>query len=274
MRPGLAAVLLGALALPARAQTMLDQEERLIELHSLLLPLAQLAPPGALRSLETSLGLELVAIPTIDGTTGSKRQITASDRTSVFPRPRLALGLPAPEGFRAQVGIAYVPPVAIRDVTSHQVAGEAALAWTPGPFAAGLRGQLLWARSRSPVTDPATRDTLRTWAFGADLSAGWRFDLGFAALTPWVGLGATRVSGDFRVASDGYELSRSATRLGLSAGVRLLAWRGLEAAAELVAWPSRIVHPSFRVAWVADWGRGAGAGSGEPKDFSQRKEHP
>jgi len=266
MRRALFVAALGALAPPARAQTMLDQEERLIELHALLLSLPQLAPPGALRSLESSLGLELVAIPTIDGTTGSKRQITASDRTRAFPRPRLALGLPAPQGLRAQVGLAYVPPIAIRDVTSHQVAAEAAFAWAPDPFAVGLRGQALWARSRSPVTEPATRDTLRAWALGADLSAGYRLDVGPASVTPWVGVRAVRVSGEFQVASDGYQLSRSATRLGLSGGVRLLAWRGLEAAAELTAWPSRLVHPSFRVAWVAGWGRG-GAGSAEPKDF-------
>ena len=43
----LAGLLLALAALPARAQTMLDQELRLIEVHSLLAALPPLAPPGA-----------------------------------------------------------------------------------------------------------------------------------------------------------------------------------------------------------------------------------
>ena len=66
------ALLLASLAGPALAQTMLDQEERLIELHSLLLALPALEAPGALAPLQARLGLEVVGVPLIDGKTGPR----------------------------------------------------------------------------------------------------------------------------------------------------------------------------------------------------------
>ena len=246
--------LLAVAAGSAQAQTMLDQEQRLIEIHSLLVALQPGNPPGAYRPGEVSLGLEIIVIPTIDGTTGGKRQITASDRTPAFPRPRFAIGLPAPTDFRAFVGLAYIPPIAIREVSSHFGALEAGLAWAPtGPLAAGIRGHVLAARSKSPVTEPTTRDTLDTVEFGADLSAGYRFDFGPGSVTPFASIGVTRVAGDFRVTSDGYQLSSRTTNAGFSGGVRLFALMGIEAVAELVVFPGRLVHPTFRVAWVPSW---------------------
>jgi hypothetical protein len=242
------------LASGARAQTMLDQEQRLIEIHSLLIALQPGNAPGAYRAGEVSLGLEIVGIPPIDGTAGGKREITASDRTPVFPRPRLAIGLPAPADFRAYAGLAYIPPIAINDVSSHLGALEAGLAWTRGgPLAAGLRGYLVAARSKSPVTDPATRDTLDTLDFGADLSAGYRLDFGPLSVTPFAGAGISRVAGDFRVTSDNNLLSSRTTNLGLTGGVRLFSRPGIEVVAELVVFPGRLVHPSVSVAWVSDW---------------------
>lgn len=248
----LAAALL--LAGPARGQTMLDQEERLIEVHSLLVALPALQAPGALGPGEASLGLEVVAIPVIDGTTGGKRQLTASDQTRAFPRPRLALGLPGPAGTRASLGIAYVPPVAVRDVTSHQGALELSLARPLGPIWLGLRGQALYGRSRSPVTDPATRDTLTTWAGGAELAVGWPLSAFGLSATPWASVGVVRAAGDFRVESDGYLLRSRTTNLALGAGLRVALPGRLEAAAELVAFPGRLVHPAFRLAWTPDLG--------------------
>jgi len=191
-----------------------------------------------------------VAIPTIDGTTGGKRQITASDRTRAFPRPRLALGLPGPGDTRAFAGLAYVPPVAIRDVTSHQGALEAGLAGALGPVWLGVRAQAVYGRSRSPVTDPATRDTLTTWILGADLSAGWPLPAWGLAATPYASLGVARVAGDFRVESDGALLRSRSTNLSLGAGLRVALPGRLDAAVELVAFPGRLVHPSFRIAWA------------------------
>jgi hypothetical protein len=247
----LLAVLFAAAA--GRAQTMLDQEERLIEIHSLLLAMEPGGPPGAYDWGQASLGVEMITIPPIDGTTGGKRQITASDRTPIYPRLRFALGLPAPEGFRASVGLAYIPPIELREVSSHLGALSGELAWTPGPFALGLRANVLVARSTSPVTDPATRDTLHDVEYGADVSAGYSFPLGVGTLTPYAGAGVTRVIGNFQVTSDGYVLHSRTVNPSLDAGVRLLAARSFEAAAELVAWPGRLVHPGFRIAWVPRW---------------------
>ncbi len=253
MRP--AALLAFAVALgagtAARAQTLLDQEQRLIEVHALLLSLAPLAPPGAWAALEAEAGLELITVPTIDGTTGGKRQLTASDRTPVFPRPRLVLGLPAPEGFRAFVGASYLPPVALGGVSSHLGALEAGLAWAPapGPLAVGLRAHLVRARSRSPVTDPNTRDTLDSLEYGADLSIGCRIDTGLGAFTPYASAGLLRVAGDFHVESDGYLLTSRSSELALAGGLRFASARHFTAAAGLIAFPGRLVHPAFLLAW-------------------------
>jgi hypothetical protein len=253
MRRSSIACLIVAAAGAARAQTMLDQQQRLIEVHSLLVAMGPLEPPGAYRNGDLSLGLEIIAIPPIDGTTGGKRQITASDRTPVFPRLRAALGLPAPEGFRASVGLAYIPPIQIRDVSSHFAALEAEMAYAPGPLALGVRGFVLVARSMSPVTDPVVRDTLDNFELGADASAGYRLDFQPASVTPYLGIGLTRAAGIFRVTTDGYELISRTTDPLLIAGVRLLAKQHLELVAELDAYPGRLVHPSFRVAWMPDW---------------------
>ena len=199
-RPPIACLIVAA-AGAARAQTMLDQEHRLIEVHSLLVDMGALNAPGAYRERDLSLGLEVIVIPGIDGTTGGKRQITASDRTPVFPRLRLALGLPAPEGFRASVGIAYIPPIRLRDVSSHFAALEGEMAYAPGPLALGLRGHVLVARSMSPVTEPTVRDTLDNFEFGANAAAGYRLDFQPGSVTPYASIGITRTVGIFRVTS-------------------------------------------------------------------------
>jgi len=250
------AALLAVLPGAARAQTLLDQEQRLIQIHSLLLDLPPVDAPGAYRWRQASLGLEVVTIPSIDGTTGSKRQLTASDQTRAFPRPRLALGLPAPEGFRAFAGLAYVPPLAVRRITAHQIAGEAGIAWVPGALRVGLRGHAVYARTESPVTDPATRDTLRAGALGLDLAVGYDLALGPARLTPYAGAGLTRLSGDFRVASDGTRLTSRYTAALLHGGLRALFLDHWEAVGEWVVYPDRLVHPRFRVAYLLDLGAG------------------
>jgi hypothetical protein len=250
-RPGaVAAALLLSGAGAARAQTMLDQEERLVELHSLLVSLPAAQAPGALAPFQASLGLEVITIPTIDGTTGGKVQITASDRTRAFPRPRLALGLPLVGDWRAFAGVAYIPPLEVNGVSSHLGAVEGGVAFAPGGLAVALRGQAVYATSRSPVTEPGTRDTLRTIVVGADLSAGYRLQAGPATLTPYAGLGLVRTDGRFRVTSDGAVLARADTRPVVSLGLRAGAWRDLEAVAELVEHPGRLRHLTFKLAWT------------------------
>ncbi|HET8725286.1 MAG TPA: hypothetical protein VFM53_13905 [Anaeromyxobacteraceae bacterium] len=238
----LVAVALLAGAAPAAAQTMLDQEQRLIEINTLLLDLPPAQAPGAYAPGQLSLALELVGIPVIDGTTGGKVQITVSDRTRVYPRPRFALGLPAWEDTRAFVGFSYIPPISINGVSTNYFALEAGLAWTPGALAVGLRAHGAVARSEAPVTDPATRDVLDSVTAGGDLSAGWRFDLGPVSLTPYAGLGVVYADGKFTVTSDGYQLTSSWTGLSIEAGLRLLVVGHWNAVVEFDAYPGRLTR--------------------------------
>jgi hypothetical protein len=245
------ALVLATFAGAARAQTMLEQEVRLIELNSLLVGLPPNNAPGAYAPGQVSISLEIVGIPPENGQTGGKFQITPHDHTPVFPRPRLAVGLPAPRDFRAFAGAAYIPPITVSDVSSHQGSLEAGFAWAPeGAFTAGIRGHVLLARSKSPVTEPDTKDVLDNFEYGGDVSAGYRFGLGRTSLTPFASVGLTRVNGDFTVTSDGYTLESHTTNLGLTGGLRLGYGRHLDAMAELVVFPDRLVHPAFSVAWT------------------------
>lgn len=246
-----AAVLAAVAAACARAQTMLDQEERLIDIHALLLDLPPLQAPGALESWRLAVSLEGVTIPEIDGATGTKRQITASDRTRLFPRPRVALGLPAPRGFRAFAGLSYIPPVPIRDVTTNAAAVEAGFAWIPGVFRAGLRGHATWATSKAPVTDPATRDVLETHGWGLDLSAGGRFVASSRLrLEPYAGAGFVAVHGRFQVTSDGNVLASDYDGLAWHAGVRALLGARWELVTEVDGYPDRLVHTDVRLGYL------------------------
>ena len=245
-------LLLASAAGPAGAQTMLDQQLRLIDIHCLLLDLPPVEAPGALRALQVSLGVEAITIPSIDGTTGGKRQITASDHTPLYPRPRLLVGLPLPADFRAFAGLAYIPPITIAEVSSHYGGAEAGVAYVPGPLSVGLRGHVVQAFSRSPVTDPQTRDSLETTIYGADVMAGYALETGFAGVTPYAGLGVTHLHGRFRVTSDGVVLTSDATVLAVQAGVRLLVLGHFEGVVELEAYPGRLVHPNLRLAYLFD----------------------
>lgn len=244
-----AALLLALLPAAARAQTMLDQELRLVELHSLLVSLPAVQAPGALDPWQAAVGVEVITIPTIDGTTGGKDQITASDQTSAYPRLRLALGLPIAGELRAFAGAAYIPPFEVNQVSCHLGALEAGLAWTRGGLAVGLRGQLVRAISKSPVTEPDTRDTLYTTLLGGDLAVGYGLDAGPTRLTPYLSGGVVRVDGRFRVTSDGAELASLTTRASLGLGLRA-AWRELEGVVELVDYPDRLRYVNFRVGWT------------------------
>jgi hypothetical protein len=250
-----AAALAAALAtcaapLPALAQTILDQEQRLIELHALLLDLPPLQSPAALVAWDTGVSLELVGIPPIDGTTGSKTQLTASDHTRLFPRPRLQVGLPAPEGCRAFAGLSWIPPIELRDVSTDALAAEAGFGVAPGALRAGVRVHGVLARARAPVTDPATRDVLDAAILGAELAAGAHLAWAALALEPYAGAGVVALHGRFTVTSDGTVLESSHTGAALHAGARLL-WRSRwEGVAEVDGYPQRLVHVNFRVGYV------------------------
>ncbi len=246
-----AAVLAAGAAAAARAQTMLDQEERLIDIHSLLLDLPPVEAPGALGPLRLGVAVEAVTIPVIDGATGSKTQITASDRTRLYPRPRLALGLPAPAGFRAFAGASWIPPVELRQVSTSALALEAGFAWVPGAFRLGARAHGTWATAKAPVTDPATRDVLDSSVWGADLSAGGSFAAGSRLrLEPYAGGGFVTLHGRFRVTSDGNVLTSDWTGPAWHAGVRALLGARWEVVTEVSGYPDRLVHTDVRVGYV------------------------
>jgi hypothetical protein len=238
----------------AGAQTLLDQEQRLIQIHSLLLDLPAMNAPGALAAGQLTLGLEVAVVPDIDGTTGNKRQLTASDQTPAYPRPRAALGLPAPDGFRAFVGVAYIPPVEVSNVSVNLGALEAGFAYVPGPLRLGLRGHALIAQTQSPVTDPNTRDTLHAVDYGLELAGGYALETGAWLVTPYAGVGFTHLSGQFTVSSDGVQLNSDSTALLLHAGARVLFSDRLEGIAELDAYTGRLIHPSFLLSWMLDLG--------------------
>jgi hypothetical protein len=235
------------------AQTTLNQEERLIQIHSLLVALPPQTAPDGYAPGQVSLGLELIVIPSISGQIGGRNppEITASDRTPVFPRPRLALGLPAPSDFRAYVGATYLPPFQINSASSHQFGLEGGYAWVPDtPLSAGLRAFALFAESKSPVTDANTRDTLDSFDAGADLSIGYRLDFEPFSLTPFAGIGFTYAQGDFRVFSDNELLTSNTVNLSVDGGVRVHMGLGFDAVGEVVAYPGVLVHPVFALAWT------------------------
>jgi opacity protein-like surface antigen len=260
------AAVLALFAGSAQAQTMLDQEERLIEIHSLLIALPPGNAPGAYRPGELSLGVELVGIPNINGQTGGKTQITASDETNVYPRLRAAVGLPAWHGFRAFAGLAYIPPITIRDITSNLGALEGGLSKEVArSLTVGVRAQLVLASSKAPVTDLSrqTRDTLDNFIGGGDLSAGYEFDFGWFSATPFAGAGLSYVAGNFTVTSDQNlppelapqrgKLTSRTVNPSLDGGIRLFAghgFKGFEGIFEVTGYPGVMVHPSFRIAWV------------------------
>jgi hypothetical protein len=246
--------LAAALTVPgsARAQTMQDQELRLIDIHALLLDLPPVQAPAALGPGELGVSLEAVGIPHIDGTTGSRTQITASDHTRLYPRPRVQVGLPSPPGARAFVGLSWIPPVEFREVRTNALAAEAGFGAAQGALRAGARVHAVGAVADAPVTDPATRDELRVFVWGVDLAAGAHLAWPGLALEPYAGAGVVSLHGRFRVESDGNVLTSTWSGPSLQAGVRLLVRERLEGVAEVDGYPDRLVHGSVRLGWIFD----------------------
>lgn len=238
-------------ALPALGQDVTGREERLVDIHSLLLDLPPIDAPGALEPWQLALSLELATIPPISGDVGPKREITASDHARLFPRPRLALGLPAPPGFRAFLGAAYIPPVEIAGISVNSLGAEAGIAWVDGPLRVGLRAHGVVARALSPVSAPYVRDRLSVAEGGWDVGAGWELRLGSLSLTPYAGMGQVWSRGDFRSSVDGGTVHSRRTSVAIDAGARALLLDHWEGAVEYSAYPGRLWSPRFRVGYVA-----------------------
>lgn len=250
-----AALALSLLAtLPAGAQDVAGRERRLVDIHALLLDLPPIEAPGALEPGRLDLGLEVTAIPVIDGDVGPKREITASDHARLFPRPRLALGLPAPPRFRAFVGAAYIPPVEIAQISVNSLAAEAGIAWASGPLRLGLRGHWVTARALSSVSAPGVRDRLNVTEGGWDVGAGYELRLGKVSLTPYAGVGQVWSTGDFRSSVDGGTVHSAHAGSVFDGGARVLYRDHWEGVLEYSAYPGRLWNPRFRVGYVVSLG--------------------
>lgn len=249
---GLLAAATLALSLPAAAgaQSVQDQEYRLIQVHSLLLDLPPLQAPAALEPGTVVPSVEAVFIPHIDGRVGDKQELTASDHTPVFPRPRLMLGLPAPQGFRTFVGLAFIPPITVASVSTTYVAGELGIGVAPGALRLGLRVHGVYAETLSPVTDPTTRDLLTTRTVGAELAAGLHLGHRDLFAEPYLGAGVVSLAGRFHVTVDGNVLHSAYTGAALQLGVRTVFHSRLELVGEVDSYPERFTHGSLRVGWL------------------------
>jgi len=144
---------------------MLDQEERLIEIHSLLIALQPGNAPGAYRAGELSLGLELIS----SRHRRHHRREAADHRLRSNPclsPPAAGDRAPRAEDFRAFVGLAYIPPIKFNEVSSQSGGPGSGTRLGPrGPALRGIRGYVVVARSQSPVTEATTRDRLDTVDF-------------------------------------------------------------------------------------------------------------
>ncbi len=243
-------------ALPAGALDVAGRERRLVDIHALLLDLPALGAPGALAPGQLDLGVEVTGIPAISGDVGAadKRELTASDHARLYPRPRVALGLPAPPGFRAFAGAAYIPPVEISSITVNSLGAEAGMAWVGGPLHLGVRVHGVLAHALSPVSSPHVRDRLNVVEGGWDLRAGYALRLGKLALTPYAGVGQVWTKGDYRSSVDGGTVHSTHTVAALEAGARVLFHDHWEGALEYSVYPGRLWNPRVRVGYVVNLG--------------------
>ncbi len=243
-------------AVPAAAQDVTGREERLVDIHALLLDMPAIDAPGSLAPGQLDLGLEVTGIPVISGDVGAadKRELTASDHARLYPRPRLALGLPAPPGFRAFAGAAYIPPIEIASMTVNSLGLEAGMAWVGGPLHVGLRLHGVLAHALSPVSSPSVRDRLNVVDGGWDLRAGYELRYGKLALTPYAGVGQVWTKGDFRSSVDGGTVHSTHSVAALEVGGRALFRDHWEAALEYSAYPGRLWNPRVRVGYILNLG--------------------
>jgi hypothetical protein len=250
-----AAAVLGLLAaLPARAQDVLEEEQHLVDIHALLLDLAPIQAPGALASGELDLGVEVTGIPPISGDVGPTREITASDHARLYPRPRLALGLPAPRGFRAFVGAGYIPPIEINQITVHSLGIEAGMAWASGRLRLGLAGHAAFAHALSPVSSPDVQDRLDVTEGGWDARAGYELRLRKLAVTPYAGGGQVWTKGDYRSSVDGGTVHSTQGGPAFYAGARLLFHDHWEGVLEYSVYPDHLWNPRVRLGYVVNLG--------------------
>ncbi len=273
-RAALLALALCAAAPPAAGQTPLRESEDLafhrpeawgMAYFSSINLLTGFGAPEASEPGDLEIGVELAWIPSLSeaertiGFYGTKTEDL--NKTSLFGRPRLALGLPRD----LTLTLSYVPPIEISDVEPHLFA--AALGrplaggerWRLGGRLVGqtgtMKGDLTCPRSAVEAgadrrlnpfgCEVPSRDRITIVSSSFELAAA-RAPRGTAGLEPYLGAALNWFDLDFDVRAlysgidDRSQLTTEGTSVSLTAGV---AWRGtgrLRAALELFYTPLEI----------------------------------
>ena len=239
---------------------MLDQEQRLIEIHSLLVALPALQAPGALAPL-AGRGSAWRSSPSRSSTAPPAARPSSPPPTSPAP----SRGCARRWACRWAAPGAPSPGWATSRPSRSTRSAPTCSAWRPAPAwsARPVRGRASACTAsgptrRSPVTDPATRDQLVTRIGGADLSAAWRLRArprrAHALRRPRRRPGGRHLHRhQRRPPADQHHHRPRALRGHPPAG----ASGQLEVVAELIAWPGVLVHPGFSLAWVPGGSPGA-----------------
>ncbi len=266
---------------PAAAQPVLDVEQRLdfdrteswaMKYFTSVALFTGLGAPRALAPGELEVGVEVDWVPALSaaertvGFNGTKTEDL--DKTEVFGRPRLTVGLPG----RVTLTGSYVPPVELFGVEPHLVAVAFAR-----PLAAARRfrlgGRLYFqygtlegdftcsdedaAGGDDPVLNPfrceaPSSDEMTLRAAGFELSAAFPLagpGAGGGRLEPYLAIGATTMDLDFRVDArysgiiDRTLLLTDGETLYATAGLTYRTGRRTRLAAEAFYTPLDVVRP-------------------------------
>jgi hypothetical protein len=176
-------------------------------------------PPAGMDPWETTLGLEMVHLPTVSkgkrrvGFEGTK--LEDLNKAPVFFRPRLTVGLPA--DFSAT--ISYAPPLDLFDARAALFAASLNRPlWETDSIRLGARVFAQYANVRGDFTCPAgeegsgdfrmcsqpSRDTLRAFVHGVEVIASFRLDAIPGVMTdlvPYAGLSGQYMDLEFEVDS-------------------------------------------------------------------------
>ena len=241
-------------ALPAGAQDVTGRERRLADIHALLLDLPPIEAPGALDPGRLDLGVEVTAIPVIDGDVGPKREITASGSRPPLPATAAGAGPAGATPLPRLRGRGLHPPGRDRP-DQRQLAGGGGRdrlgerAAAPGAARTLGDGPCAERCQRARRARSAERHRGRL-----DVGAGYELRLGKLSLTPYAGVGQVWSTGDFRSSVDGGTVHSSHAGAVFDGGARVLYRDRWEGVLEYSAYPGRLWNPRFRLGYVVSLG--------------------
>jgi hypothetical protein len=172
----------------------------LLNFYGITMAPTPLHSPAALKPFKLVPSIELGYVPQLgcyarsvfDGT-----KTEHTNKTPVFPRIRLQLGLPM--GF--WIGLGGDPPVKLFGVQAGLIDAELGYGHVlKERIEVGARAYILGARVKGDLAGPfegqtAEDDVYRNTVYGLDVSAGYRIPKGDKLFVPYAGLGITRVIG-------------------------------------------------------------------------------